>query len=86
MPFPDCRGEEVDGVDLVLVDADLHGCVNHLLGRRFRDDEFQLNILRRVAADLDRIVPMMSGDVKAYFEDDARLAHAALIGYGEHPA
>ena len=77
-PFPDCRGEEIDGVDLVLVDADLAGCVMHYLGNQFRDDAFQLVILRQIAADLDRIVPQMSGEAGRYFEREARLAHATL--------
>jgi hypothetical protein len=76
--FPDCRGEEVDGVDLVLVDADLAGCVMHFLGNQFRGDDFQRGILRQIAADLDRIVPKMSGEVAQYFEREALLAHASL--------
>jgi hypothetical protein len=82
-PFPDCRGEEIDGVDLVLVDADLAGCVMHFLGDRFRDDDFQLRILRQVAGELDRIVPKMSGEAGEYFECDARLAHATLRALGK---
>jgi hypothetical protein len=77
-PFPDCRGEEIDGVDLVLVDADLAGCVVHFLGVKFRDDDFQLGILRQIASELDRIVPKMSGEIARYFKREALLAHATL--------
>ena len=77
-PFPDCRGDEVDGVDLVLIDLDLAGCVMHFLGQRFRDDAFQLPILEQIAGELDRIVPQMTGEVARYFEREARLAHATL--------
>jgi len=77
-PFPDCRGREVDGVDLVLVDADLVGCVMHYLGQGFRDDAYQLPILERIAGELDRIVPQMTGEGARYFEREARLARATL--------
>ena len=77
-PFPDCRGEEVDGVDLVLIDADLAGCVMHFLGQRFRDDVFQRQILEQIVGELDRIVPQMTGEVAVYFERECRLAHATL--------
>ena len=81
-PFPDCRGEEIDGVDLVLVDADLHGCVVHFLGRPFGNDQWQRDILRRVTEDLDRIVPQLPTEWSGYFVEARELAHAVLEAVG----
>ncbi len=66
-PFPEFRGEQIDGVDLVLADADLHGCVLHFLGKPFGEDERQLGILPQVVADLDRIVPLLPFGWSGYF-------------------
>jgi hypothetical protein len=78
--FPDCKGEEIDGVDLVLVDLDLHGCVQHFLGEPFAEDDWQADILRRVTADLDRIAPLLPSDCSDYFGGARELAHALLSG------
>jgi len=59
-PFPDCRGVVVDGVDLVVVNADLDGCLRHfLVGPRSGGDDLQLLILREVAEALVRVVPRL---------------------------
>jgi hypothetical protein len=76
--FPDCRGEEIDGVDLVLVDLDLHGCVDHFLGKPYGEDEWQLGILRQVTRDLDRIAPRLPSEWSGYFARARQLAHALL--------
>lgn len=81
-PFPDCRGDEIAGVDLVMADSDLAGCVMHFLGNRFGTDEFQLRVLKRVSEDLRRTVPQMSGDVERYFERELQLAVATLAAQG----
>lgn len=76
--FPDCRGEEIDGVDLVLVDLDLHGRVLHFLGNPFGEDEWQLRILRQVTRDLDQIAPRLPSEWSGYFAKARELAHALL--------
>jgi len=65
-------------VDLVLVDADLHGCVLHFLGKSFGSDEWQLDILRRVTADLDRIACCLPSEWADYFAEARELAHVLL--------
>ncbi len=78
--FPDCRGQEIEGVDLVLVDADLHGCVRHFLGKPFGEDEWRLGILRQVTGDLDRIASRLPAEWSGYFAEARDLAHALLSG------
>jgi hypothetical protein len=81
--FPDCRGEEIDGVDLVLVDLDLHGCVLHLLGKPYGEDEWQLGILGQVTRDLDQIAPRLPSEWSGYFTQARQLAHALLSALPE---
>ena len=85
-PFPDCRGEEIDGVDLVLVDADLHGCVLHFLGRSFGLDAWQRNILERVSDDLDRVQQKLPSACVAYFQQSQALAHSLLAALDDEGA
>ncbi|MEO6703263.1 MAG: hypothetical protein ABIP57_17485 [Jatrophihabitantaceae bacterium] len=77
-PFPDCRGEEIDGVDLVLVDADLHGCVLHFLGGLTGLDAWQRDILERVSGDLDRVQQKLPPACVTYFQQAQALANALL--------
>lgn len=77
-PFPDCRGEDIEGVELVLVDADLYGCVSHFLGEEWRTDEFQTGVLRAVTADLDRIQGKLPEAWAQYFAEAHDLAHRTL--------
>jgi hypothetical protein len=84
-PFPDCRGEEIDGVDLVLVDADLHGCVAHFLREPFGSGQRQRDILSRVSADLDRIQPSLPDQWADYFGQADALARALLRALEESP-
>ena len=78
-PFPDCRGVVVDGVDLVVANADLDGCLRHfLVGSRSGSDDLQLLILREVAEALARVVPRLApGPASSYFDLDLDLDLAA---------
>ncbi|MDT9594115.1 hypothetical protein RDV89_13615 [Nocardioides zeae] len=76
-PFPDCRGVEIDGVDLVLVDADLAGCVDALLSSAGRSPQHEVE-LRRVVADLERVVPLLPAEWVPYFAAARDLGRAAL--------
>jgi hypothetical protein len=75
-PFPECRGEEIDGVDLALVDADLRGCVLHFLGKVTGLDAWHRDIVQRVTADLDRIQVPLPEAWAGYFRQADTLAHA----------
>jgi len=70
----------IDGVDLVVVDADLDGCLRHfLIGPRSGGDDLQLLILREVAEALARVVPrLLPGPAFAYFDLDQQLAATTL--------
>src|SRR4051812_34004368 len=60
-PFPPrMRGEEIDGVDMVMVDADVAGCVSTWLTSSTSLDSARIGILRACRSDLRRMVPAIS--------------------------
>lgn len=83
VPFPDCQGETIDGVNLVLLDADLEGCVLHFLGGLTGLDAWQRRILERVSLDLDFVKNRLSPGCTSYFQQAQALAHALLTALGD---
>jgi hypothetical protein len=59
-PYPaECRGQAIDGVELVLLDADIYG-----VATRYERNEHELtlsdrNMLSGLLADLDRVWPRL---------------------------
>ncbi|CAL9612866.1 hypothetical protein SUDANB120_05683 [Streptomyces sp. enrichment culture] len=80
-PFPDgFRGVDVDGVDLVLLDADVAGLVQSELSGGLDDEG--IAVLWRCIAALDRIVPLVNEAYCAsYF---ARLRAVARVAAVPH--
>jgi len=69
LPFPNgLRGADIDGVDLVLVSADVAGCVHVWLKNSGQLDARRWKILHRCLNNLDRILPQLTRpDAIAYF-------------------
>ncbi|MFD0376673.1 hypothetical protein [Streptomyces sp. NPDC127112] len=80
-PFPDgFRGVEFDGVDLVLLDADVAGLVQ----RELKDglDDTGIACLWGGIADLDKIVPLINEEYcAAYFTKLRAMARVAAAPY-----
>ena len=79
-PFPDrCRGEESEGVDLVLLDADIAGCVSTFLASGGTLDAQRQNILRDLEAEAERVVVVLKEvPERNYYVRLAKLAHLVL--------
>ena len=61
LPFPPrLRGEEIDGVDMVMVDADIAGCVQVWLGSAANLDAGRIGTLRTCRDDVERVLPGLS--------------------------
>lgn len=75
-PFPTgLRGAERAGIDLVLLDADIAGCVHTWLGNGGSLDEWRRGILHRRVTDLDLILPVLGAtDNAPYWQRLYRLA------------
>ena len=73
------RGEEVDGIDMVTLDADIAGCVSTWLGNKGRLDETRRGWLEASLADLARVLPLLDDrDERAHYERLRQLAQLAL--------
>ncbi|MEV3872450.1 hypothetical protein [Streptomyces sp. NPDC049906] len=79
-PFPaGLRGTVLGGTDLVLLDADVAGCVSTWLGDRGTLDPGRTRILRRCVEELDRVLPELTGSAEIrYYERLRRLALLVL--------
>lgn len=62
------RGEELAGVDMVMLDADIAGCVVTWRLDRGHLDEERHQVLLRCIADLDKVLPLLteSSEVQYY--------------------
>ena len=69
---------EIDGIALVLLDADVAGLADAFMdgGGTLRPDQWFT--LRECAADAQRVLPRLDGAARAYFLRLAMIAHAML--------
>jgi len=79
-PFPDrCRGEEAGGVDLVMLDADIAGCVSTYIGNNGSLDAHRFQILQDLQLDAQRVVGLLEdSSEQEYYTRLGRLAHLVL--------
>ena len=62
-------GEELAGADLVMLDADVAGCVVTWIGNAGRLDPTRSKVLGRCVSDLDRVLHLINdAQRKRYFE------------------
>jgi hypothetical protein len=73
-PFPDRRGDEILGIDLVLIDSDTAGLISTYIGSRGQLSGDNIRILNHCYSDLKTIVKELSGADRQYF---ARLQNIA---------
>ena len=75
------RGEDVAGVDMVMLDADVAGCVDTLMRSQGQLDSRRKDVLAKCLADLNRVLPLLDDDgERRYSERLQELAALALRG------
>ena len=72
------RGSEVDGIDLDLLDANTCQSVLTYIDSGTLGD-WKLSTLRKCGDDLDRVVDLLDGEVKTYFERLRDMARVVLV-------
>src|SRR4051794_19474230 len=73
------RGEDIDGVDMVMIDADVAGCVSTWLGSSSALDAARIGILRVCRDELQRVVPKLGDPTERdYYGGLQKLANAVL--------
>ena len=86
-PFPPrLRGEEIEGVDMVLLDADIAGCTQTWLKSSTDLDTMRRGALRDCLGDLDTVLPQLSDpEEAAYYAGLRELAVGVLSAQRAHP-
>lgn len=84
-PFPPrLRGMVIDGIDLVLLDSTIAGCVSTWLGRTHDLDPDRHRILRTSLDDVHRLVPALTDPTERRYYvalgDCAQAVLAAQLG------
>jgi hypothetical protein len=78
-PFPEgCRGAEVKGTDLVMLDADTAGCVQTFLERGGHLDLGRVAVLGLCYRELAVALQVLEGEAQAYFSRLESLARLVL--------
>lgn len=79
--FPEhLRGVDLLGIDMVMLDADLAGCVSTWLGNRGSLDGRRQRTLTRHIADLDRVLPILVGHRERAYYGRLRAIAVATLG------
>ena len=82
--FPaSCRGVDVRGIDLVVLDADVAGCVDTFVSGH-KLNLFQTAMLGLCYRDLADVLPALDGEAKSYYERLDRLAALVLRAVAQH--
>ena len=77
-PFPkECRGRDLNGIDFVLLDANIAGCVQTFV-ERGKLNLFQLAMLGLSYRDATFVIPTLNDEGAAYFWRLERLAELVL--------
>ncbi len=66
--FPDARGIEVSGVDLVLLDADITGIATTYIKSKGRLSPCKLQLIKDCQDDIQRVISKLNGYNKDYFK------------------
>lgn len=78
-PFPSAaRGTEVNGVDLVLLDSLVAGCVSSLLDANAVPDITKLALLRDLFPQVEGVLPSLVGESRVYFSQLAQVVVETL--------
>lgn len=72
--FPNRRGDEVMGVDLVLIDSDTAGLISKYIGAHGQLSSDDYKVLKNCYSDLKTVINELSGEDRQYF---ARLQNVA---------
>ena len=76
---PRLRGEVINGVDMVMVDADIAGCVQVWLDSSANLDAARIGILRTCREEVERVLTILTDPVeREYYTVLRDLANAVL--------
>lgn len=71
-------GQEIAGLDLVVLDANVAGCIETFLSRKRQLDTWRTAVLGKCYRELATVIAELSGSARAYFARLERLAGLVL--------
>ena len=71
-------GRDVGGIDFVMLDADVAGCVSTFLHRKHVLDSARIALLGLALGNIERLLPQFEPAQREYFERLADLARLVL--------
>lgn len=67
-PFPEgIAGEEIHGIDLVMLDADTAGLIEKLIGYNYKLTKTDFDLLKRMLVELKTVTKELDGQSRTYF-------------------
>lgn len=84
LPFPKgCGGAEVEGIDLVMLDADTAGCVSTFINNNGRLDSWRTQVLKNRLDDLVVVTKELDGEALDFFVQIKMLVKIVLEEIGD---
>jgi len=80
-----CAGTDIEGVDLVLLDEYVAGCISTAAGSSDRLDGERLKILSDCRKNILKVNPKLPETAKSYFERLLQMTELALTENGWKP-
>ena len=78
-PFPDeSKGKDINGIELVLLEADIAGCLSGFLGSQGKMEQPKIEILKKCSHDLNSIIDLINTREKSYFIELGKITLATL--------
>lgn len=67
-PFPEgVAGEEIHGIDLVMLDADTAGLIEKFIGYNYKLTRTDIDLLKRLSTELKTVTRELEGQPRTYF-------------------
>jgi hypothetical protein len=67
-PFPEgIAGEEIHGIDLVMLDADTAGLIEKFIGYNYKLTRTDFDLLKRLSVELKTVTKELEGQSRTYF-------------------
>ncbi|MFN8258245.1 MAG: hypothetical protein U0W24_21330 [Bacteroidales bacterium] len=84
MPFPqELNGEEIFGIDLVLLDANTAGLIEKYIGYNYKLTKTDFDLLKRLSTELKAVTKELEGKPRTYFSTLWNIADRVITHLNE---
>lgn len=84
MPFPqELNGEEIFGIDLVMLDANTAGLIEKCIGYNYKLTKTDFDLLKRLSTELKAVTKELAGKPRTYFSTLSNIADRVITYLNE---